>query len=346
MARLLLLTASDLSRDPRARRARLAAEGLGWDVAVASLGPPSAARGGGSASGLARELRGLYRLVRLAARTVALVRRGRGSAADIVHANDLDTLPAGWLLARRHRSRLVYDAHELYIGFEARPPRLWARAIRILEGALARRADAVVTASDGIAAELEQIHGLPRRPLVVLNCPPLEPVELEARNGRVRAVYQAAVGPGRELGDLESVAAAGVDVTARVIGLEGALHGVEVVPPVGSDGLVPALVVFDLGLVIDRPVTRNAELALPNKLFEYFMAGLAVVVPNAPEMASLVSQEQVGVVYGPGELGPATAALAADRRRVDGMRRRARSLAEASFNAEAQAPALHRAWGL
>ena len=347
MARLLLLTASDLARDPRARRARLAAEELGWTVDAVSLGTPTRAvaerRRGGAVE---RELRGLYRLGRLLARTVSLVRDGRGIRADVVHANDLDTLPAGWILARRLHARLVYDAHELYTGFEEHPPRSWALAIRGLEGRLARRADAVVTVSDGIADELHRIHRLPRRPLVVLNCPPLEPVTVDSRNGRVSAVYQAAVGPGRDLADLEAVAASGVHVTARVVGLKGDLRGVEVVRPVDAAELVTALEPFDLGLVIDRPATRNAELALPNKLFEYLMAGLAVLVPKAAEMARLVEREGIGVIYEHGRIGEVAAALAGDRPRVDEMRRRARALAEKSLNAEAQRPALYEAWGL
>ena len=59
MARLLLLTASDLARDPRARRARLTADRLGWQVAVVSLGPPTAPRSGvHREGGVLRELRG------------------------------------------------------------------------------------------------------------------------------------------------------------------------------------------------------------------------------------------------------------------------------------------------
>ena len=33
---------------------------------------------------------------------------------DIVHCHDLDTLPAGYLIARLKRARLIYDAHESY----------------------------------------------------------------------------------------------------------------------------------------------------------------------------------------------------------------------------------------
>ena len=91
---------------------------------------------------------------------------------------------------------------------------------------------------------------------------------------------------------------------------------------------------------------ENARLALPNKLFEYLMAGLAVVVPEAPAMASLVKREGVGRTFRPGRLGDVLKELAADRAAVEAMRRRARAVAVERYNAEAQRPALYAAWGL
>ena len=354
MTRLAILTAVPPERDPRASRATAVAEAAGVEVehihprlgrrpqALASL----AAR---PTSGLGRELRGLVRLTRLALVTAKLLAASRSLRTDVVHANDLDTLPAGFLLARRAKARLVYDAHELYSGFEADPPRLWHRLSLALEGALARRADAVVTVSEPIADELTRRLRLRREPLLVLNCPPLEPVDVEPRPGApVRAIYQAAVGPGRVLDDVVEAARAApqVDVSVRLLGWEGWLDGVRVEPPVAPGELVSALAAYDVGLVIDRPLTDNARLALPNKLFEYLMAGLAVVVPRAPAMAKLVEEHGVGVVYDAGGLGGALQQLASDRDALDEMRRRARELAVTRFNAETQAPALHRAWGL
>ena len=300
--------------------------------------------------GVSRELRGLARLSRLLLLTARLSLHGRALRFEVVHANDLDTLPAGWWLARRRGKRLVYDAHELYSGFETDPPRLWARLSLALEGALARRADAVVTVSDPIAAELTRRLRLVRPPLLVLNCPPLTPVQVESRPGAaVRAIYQAAAGPGRLLGDLAAAAreAPDVEITVRLLGgSANELPGIVVEPPVPPDSLVEALVPYDIGLVIDRPETDNARLALPNKLFEYLMAGLAVAVPRAQAMASLVEEHRIGIVYDPPGLGTALARLAADRDELDAMRRRARGLAETRFNAEAQRPALHQAWGI
>ena len=292
----------------------------------------------------------MYRTLRLVVTTVRLVKKGRALGPSIVHANDLDTLPAGYLLARRAKARLVYDAHELYSGFEAEPPRLWHWLSLRLEGLLARRADAVVTVSEPIADELTRRLRLRRAPLLVLNCPPLQQVDVAPRpESPVRAIYQAAAGPGRVLEDVVDAAriAPEVDVTVRLLGGDGRpLSGVRLEPPVGPDELVAALAAYDVGLVIDRPTTDNTRLALPNKLFEYLMAGLAVAVPRVPAMAELVEANGIGVVYDRGGLGTALQRLAADRVELDEMRRRARELAVSRFNAEAQAPALHRAWGL
>lgn len=355
MTRLAILTTVPPGRDPRACRATSVAEDEG--LVVRHLHPCSSARARTLTSlvprptaVLGREFRGLVRLARLAALTTRLLAEARALRTDIVHANDLDTLPAGYLIARRRGARLVYDAHELYSGFDADPPRLWRWLSLALEGMLARRADAVVTVSEPISAELASRLRLERTPLVVLNCPWREDVAVELRPGSpVRAIYQAAVGPGRMLDDVVEAArvAPEVELTVRLLGGAGAaLPGVRVEPPVPPDRLVTALAPYDIGLVIDRPLTDNARLALPNKLFEYFMAGLAVAVPRAPAMAALVEEHGVGIVYDHGGLGAALRRLASDREELDAMRRRARELAVTRFNAEAQAPALRRAWGL
>jgi glycogen synthase len=341
--RLLTLTTTQLERDPRASRAERAALTAGLQTAHCSLAPAGFGRPRPRVRGT-REIAGLARLARLVRRTAALRRTGRMSHADIVHAHDLDTLPAGWLIARRAKARLVYDAHELYTGFDRDPPRLWLAVARRLEGALARRAAAVVTVSDEIADELARRYGLARRPLVVLNCPPAEDVTVEPHDGPLRAIYQAAAGPGRDLADLPAVD--GVEVHARVLGASSAPPHVTLHEPVAPELLIAALAPFDVGLVIDRPETENARLALPNKLFEYLMAGLAVVVPDVPAMARLVEREGVGRTYAPGRLGDVLAALAADRPAVEEMRRRARTAAIERYNAEAQRPALLAAWGL
>ena len=383
MPRLLLVTPAELTRDQRARRAAINALSLGYGV-VGLCGRISgeepvplpgvtvirAGRQGRTnpqwivGSGdrderpLLRELRGLYRLVRLARRTITLVRAGRTfGPSDVVHANDLETLPASYLLARERGSRLVYDAHELYAEFEREPPRI-ARAMLVrLERRLARRADAVVTVSDAIAAELRQRLGV--APIVVLNVPPLDEREPpEPPPGPLRAIYQGAFGTGRSLEDLLEALrnAPSARLTLRVSRTPGeALRRelprdladrIDVADPVPPDRVIDGLYGHHVGLLFDRPLTRNAELSSPNKLFEYLMAGLAVVAPRLPGLAWL-EEERLGLLAEPGSarsLGKALARLDADRELLAELRTNSRRAALERYNSAAQRDRLAQAW--
>jgi glycogen(starch) synthase len=391
MPRILILTPAEITRDPRARRAVAAAEAAGFEVVglcpttggdpvpledvsvvrVAGDAISNRLRAAGLGRGrrdpaLARELRGVFRLGRLAALTARLVRAGRLLGAfDVVHANDLDTLPAATIIARTHGARVVYDAHELYVEQELDPPRLHRALVRVLERVLARRAAAVITVNDQIAAELQRRLGLSALPAVVHNCPPLvETVTPTLRaGGPLRVVYQGALGHGRSLEDLLALADSlngDVNLSFRVVGvppgelrqllrergLEARAH---VLDPVRPDELVEALATFDVGLVVTRPLTTNDELATPNKLFEYLMAGLAVAVPRLRGVQRIVEEHEVGVTFAPAsppDLARVLEELSADPDRLQRLRERARALAVSRYNAEAERPVLQAAWGV
>src|SRR5919106_2061803 len=105
--------------------------------------------------------------------TRELTNAALATPADVYHAHDLNTLPAGVAAARRHRARLVYDAHELYpemAGLGPRERARWARLDRRLIGL----ADAVIVPSEGRADEFARRYSI-ARPLVVMNCPAAAP---------------------------------------------------------------------------------------------------------------------------------------------------------------------------
>lgn len=59
----------------------------------------------------------------------------------------------------------------------------------------------------------------------------------------------------------------------------------------------------DIGIAIIEPITFSYELALPNKLFEYFQAGLPVLVSDLPAMKKEVEKYKVGEIV-PSSLTP------------------------------------------
>ncbi|MDG1758913.1 MAG: glycosyltransferase, partial [Schleiferiaceae bacterium] len=52
----------------------------------------------------------------------------------------------------------------------------------------------------------------------------------------------------------------------------------------------------DLGFSLDKPLSKNYQWSLPNKLFDYFQSGLPVIVSDLKEVASVVRSSQAGVV--------------------------------------------------
>src|SRR6185295_10336412 len=126
----------------------------------------------------------------------------------------------------------------------------------------ARRADSVVTVSDGVARELRSRLRLRRDPLVVLNAPARAEVDPSPpADGLLRVVYQGGLGPGRRLDDLlDAAPAEGVELTIRIrmadpdelraaIAARGLSDRVHVADPVPPAQVLEALRGFDVGLI-------------------------------------------------------------------------------------------------
>jgi glycogen(starch) synthase len=381
--RLLILSHVELTRDPRPRRQASAASGGGYEVVgicpvvhgydplpleearvvrirgdavAAKLRQAGLAGVGRKREGaLVLELRGLYRLWRFARTNLRLFRAARREGTfDVVLANEIETLPAGWALARRTGARLVYDAHEIYESSEPDHPWIHRHVTALAERLLARRSDRVLTVSEPIADELQQRLRLRERPVAILNAPSRFDVPEAARHdGPLRVVYQGAMAASRPVDDLLDAAEAahGIHVTIRVanadldalradVARRGIGDRVDIADPVSPTALVEALVDQDVGVILNRPLSRNDELVFPNKLFEYMMAGLAVVAPRLPGITPLVEGEGIGVTFTPADaasLGARLAELAADPDRVLALRRQARALAVERYNAETEA---------
>lgn len=288
--------------------------------------------------------------------SAAILEAAQGAAADVYHAHDLDTLPSAAALAQRHGGRLVYDSHELFVdqldlGPRARqfawPSRLkqWVARQNYarLERALISRAAAVIAVSQASAAELARRYGI-ARPTVLLNTPPFEDWQAGSTWLRDRlglspdqriVLLQGAVLPDR--GQVELVESLvhlpahvvlvflgfnlgtfqpAIRTAAARLGLAARVHFLDALP---SNELLAATASADVGMILLAGHNKNHRYTLPNKLFEYMMAGLPCVATDWPELGRLVRLTGAGVTI-PDLTPPAIAAgilevLAADDRR-------------------------------
>lgn len=235
--------------------------------------------------------------------------------SDILHCNDLATLPVGTLarIFSRKKTRVVYDAHEFEINDAANEPRWKIRVKSVMERLLIRHTDVTITVSASIADEYVRMYGI-NRPALVLNCPPLEPLphsdifrtQLDIPKNALIFLYQGGLAPGR---GIESIMTAfrGLSDNKRVVvfmgygPLENAIKqaasehpNIFYHPAVSPDVLLYYTASADVGLCLIENLCLSYYYCLPNKLFEYLMAGLPVLVSDLQELRRFVQAHPVG----------------------------------------------------
>jgi glycosyltransferase involved in cell wall biosynthesis len=248
--------------------------------------------------------------------------------ADIWLANDWTALPIARRLAQEQGVPYAYDTHELAIEEFAHQWRwrlLQRPLIAAIEGEGIAGASVVSCVSQGIADRLEMFHGLQTKPLVIRNMPHYQLHHPQARPADVvRVLYHGVVSPGRGLeACIDSVAMWPAQFTLTIRGpaapsyraslLEraraaGVDQRVELASAVPMTELVREAAQFDIGLFALPGHSEQNVYVLPNKFFEYTMAGLALCVSDLPEMASLLRQHDLGCLIS--EVTPAAVAEA------------------------------------
>lgn len=326
---LLLLSFSPIDRDPRVtRQLRLFADQ--YRVITCGYGPAPAEaedhiempedlkpwRPSYKPTALMQELH-LHKRLYFGAPRVKYVLdavRARGGV-DIVLANDVFAVPLA--VALKPRWGVHADLHEYSPG--QGHGSVWQRRTRpFLEWACRvylPRVDSITTTSPGFAAEYEKVFGVhcdvvpnaTRHRSDLAPTPTGETIRMvhagaAGRPRRLEIMVDAvtelnARAPGRYELDLYLVPgdAAYIDELRSRAGDE-AVTGVRMQPPVPFEGLVPMMHRYDAGIFICPPTTFNLLHTLPNKIFEFVQARLALVVSPNPSIGPLVADHGVGVV--------------------------------------------------
>lgn len=269
--------------------------------------------------------------------------------ADMYHAHDDTALPACFLAACLRHKPLVFDAHELPLT-EPNITR-WRVLCALARWSLIQmmaRCAGVITVSPPIVEELRQRYGGPRA-ILVRNIPkaqtPVPSDQLRQYLGlsadtRI-ALYQGNL-DSRGLEKLIPAAKFIADSTVIVMMGKGAIQPelerliaqeqvgerIKIIPPVPYAELLNWTASADIGLVVYAPssaatLTPNVQFCLPNKLFEYLMAGLPVLASSLDAVAEIVQTYAVGAVMtslGPKAVGEAINALLADKEALARMR--------------------------
>ena len=249
--------------------------------------------------------------------------------ADLIYANDTDTLAACYLAARLRRKPLLFDAHELFpevpeLVDRPRVRRVWQRLEdRLLPRIGKRVRGTAVTVTQSIADHYSQRYGMEMG--VVRNVPdrpePHEDKSVVKPASPKMLLYQGAVNAGRcvdrlidamvFLPDCQLVVAGDGDLRQELEGRAAAVAWHERIvfkgrmTPGQLHELTPQA---SLGLVLVENLGLNYYYSLPNRVGDFVQAGVPVLASDFPELRRVVDAYRVGRIVDVDELDSASLA--------------------------------------
>ncbi len=257
------------------------------------------------------------RKIRFAQFNLYAARIGARLKGDIYHAVDLDVLWGAYRAARKVGGRLIYEARELYTELEPLQGRNTLKAIwRGLEKRLIGKADRVITINESLAEELCERYGIDK-PAIIRNMAipvkDLKPIDLRKKfniPGNFKIIlYQGVLRSGQGLlyqleimKYLDKIAmlflgAGPIEDDIRKKSVE---YGIEdriiIAGRLSPDELINYTASADAGLLLMEDTALNNRLALPQKLFQYLVAGIPQIVSPMPEISRFVKNEDTGIV--------------------------------------------------
>jgi glycosyltransferase involved in cell wall biosynthesis len=246
-----------------------------------------------------------------------LLRFLRRENPDIYYANDLDTLFPNRILAHFRKKPIVYDSHEFFTGVpELQHAPLKRGLWTLLEKWLVPGLRHCITVNQAIAKSYSALYG--NTWVVVRNIPESIPVfqktERSALGLPEHAFIMVMQGSGINVdrGAEEAILSLkylSEDVYLLIIGGGDVYDNLpELAASIGVSGRLimkprmPYRLMMEhtrncnCGLSLDKPISLNYRNSLPNKLFDYFHAGIPVVVSCIPELEKIVSAYNAGLI--------------------------------------------------
>ena len=233
---------------------------------------------------------------------------------DIIHCNDLDTLALAFIVKTFYNKKIkvVYDAHE-HETERHHQSDFDKKLLKVVEKFLLKYVDKTITVSEPIADEYAELYNI-ERPIVIYNTPPKMEIEkkdifrekFNIPKEHVIFLYQGGLQPRRGILEFFNLIRGKEGVSYVIMGFghlkdeiieltktESNLYFHDAVAP---DVLLDYTSSADVGVCIEENLCKSWDMGLPNKMFEYYMVGLPIVVSGLQELKRFVIENQTGFV--------------------------------------------------
>jgi glycosyltransferase involved in cell wall biosynthesis len=234
----------------------------------------------------------------------------------LLYSNDLDTLLPNFLVSKFSGTKLIYDSHELFTESPELIHRKKVRKIWLsIEEFIFPHLSHIITVNDSIAQTYKHLYK--KDLLVVRNIPTkyhpktnLSKEELNIPENSFLIIIQGS-GLNVERGIEEAVLAMKQleNTTLMLVGDGDVMPVVKEL--IKKHRLEDKVKIFgrrpyeemmqytmhaDLGLTLDKPLSKNYEYSLPNKVFDYMHAGTPILASNLVEIERVIRTYQIGSI--------------------------------------------------
>lgn len=258
--------------------------------------------------------RKLHRIVKYCNWIKQIVTNRSCRNVKIVNCHSIFDLVAGVFIKIRTKCLLIYDTHELETE-RAGTSRAYKIIIKVLEMVLVPFCDQIFTVSDSISNWYKS-HYPQKKVLTILNAPSvhIDPMNsqivslhslLKIPDGDLIFLYLGLLSNGRGItimidvfssipatkhlviigyGSLEK------SIRARIQNFPN-IHFLHAIP---SNRILAYAAAADVGIVLTENTCLNHYYCLPNKLYEYFQAGIPCIASNFPELSKFIKHYKCG----------------------------------------------------
>ncbi len=255
--------------------------------------------------------------------TFQVLYKYRKKNIKVVNIHSLGLLPVGILFKFFYKTKLIYDAHE----YETEIQGLMGvrkKLSKIIEKTFIKYCDKTIVVSESIANEYKRLYPNLSKPSVVLNTPIYKKIEkkdlfrekLGIATNKTIFLYQGNLSRGRGIetlietfkdlnannqqlttNNIPCIVFMGYGPLEETIKQESKQHeNIYFYPAVNPDILLDYTSSADFGISTIEDSCLSYRYCLPNKMFEYLMAEIPVIVSNLDEMKRLVKENGIGVV--------------------------------------------------
>ncbi len=234
--------------------------------------------------------------------------------ADVVFANDLDTLLPNYLISKLKGMPLIYDSHEIFCEVpELQNSPMKKKIWETLEKKIVPKLKYALTVNDSIAQYFKQKYKVHFH--VVRNIPPSlnvahQKTKLELNlplDKKIILLQGAGINVNRGAEELVSamqyldhvyllIIGSG-DVWEQLITLRQQLHlekKIQFIHKIPKADLIQYTLNADLGISLDKNTNLNYQYSLPNKVFDYIQCEVPILATRLLEIEKIILHYQIG----------------------------------------------------